>query len=68
MAIITIIRIKERFVWWLFDENKPPKIVIIVTKLARKFKEFNWGIANGFNLSSMPKRSEFNIKIKKALF
>ena len=39
--IITIIRVKERLVCWLIEENKPPKIVAIVTKLEIKFKEFN---------------------------
>ena len=66
--IIAIMRIKERFVCSLIEENNPPKMVIIVTRLDIQFKKFNWGIPKGFNLSSTTKNNEFNIKIKKALF
>ena len=40
----------------------------MITKLAAKFNEFNWGIPNGFTLSSTIKSNEFNIKIKNPLF
>ena len=66
--IITIIIVVERFVDWLMDENSPPKIVIIITKLAVKFNLFNSGSPNGFVLSSRAKNSEIIINIKKALF
>ena len=39
--MIKIIIIKERFVCWYMDEIKPANIVIIITKLAKKFNEFN---------------------------
>ena len=66
--IIKTIRIKERFVCWLIDETKPQNTVIIITKLAAKFKEFNSGIPNGLNLSSTINNIEINVKIKNALF
>ena len=53
---------------WLIDENKPPKIVIIIIKLDIQFNELSSGVANGLNLSSKPRKMEFNINIKKPLF
>ena len=53
---------------WLIDENKPPKIVIIIIKLDIQFNELSSGVANGLNFSSKARKIEFNINIKKPLF
>ena len=66
--IIITMNTRERSDCWLNEEIKPPKIVIIMTKLATKFNEFNWWIPNGFNFISITKSKVFRSKIKNALF
>ena len=68
IIIIIITFTKEIFACWLIEEISPPKIVIIITKFAEKFKEFNCEIPKGWYLSSRPKKNEININKKKALF
>lgn len=67
--IIIIIRAltKEIFACWLMEEKRPPKIVIIVTKFAAKFKEFNSKIPKGLHFSSRPKNRQIDINKKNAL-
>ena len=45
--IVIIMITIERVVCWLIDENKPPKIVKIITKLESKFKELSSGMPKG---------------------
>ena len=68
IIIIIITFKKEIFACWLIEDRSPPKIVIIITKFAAKFKEFNSEIPKGWYLSSRPKKNEININKKKALF
>ena len=63
-----IIKIVWRVELSQIEENKPPKMVIIVINDAFKSKVFNSSVINGFHFICIQKQKQFKIKMKKALF
>ena len=63
-----IIKIVWRVELSQIEENKPPKIVIIIIIEALKYKEFSSSVINGFHLIWIQKQKQVKIKIKNPLF
>ena len=63
-----IIKIVWRVELSQIEENKPPKIVIIIIIEAFKSKEFSSSVINGFQLIWIQKQKQVKIKIKNPLF
>ena len=68
MSITMTINIVWRVKSSQIEENKPPKIVIIMTTEPFKSKEFSSSVINGFRLTWIQKHKHVKIKIKNPLF